>query len=238
MNVFEHFLLLERGQAAGRYEVHRTDVDEMLAYADELLQRGQSVSVDEAIPDFRRNYERVKRIVARHGKTKRRDMPVINDDDVNDFQRKLQQGAFDINKPFHEKTDRRDPFPDGLSGEEAEKWLDRGLRDGNLHDDKVAVRQTKQPVGKLIPIQRQIYGSKVLEPMSKFGVTASIEFYRSTINVISSDLRIIDGHHRWFGANLIDPRLEMNGLLIDLPIADLLDLARSYGDAIGNKRNR
>lgn len=55
--------------------------------------------------------------------------------------------------------------------------------------------------------------------------------------VISNDNFIIDGHHRFSAGMLIDPKLEVSVLRVDLPWEQLLPLALTYGDAVKNGRN-
>ena len=61
---------------------------------------------------------------------------------------------------------------------------------------------------------------------------------KENIYIVSSDNRIIDGHHRFLTSVLIDPRLKVNVLKIDMPIKKLLELTLAYTDAIGNVRNK
>ena len=56
--------------------------------------------------------------------------------------------------------------------------------------------------------------------------------------MVSKDDRIIDGHHRFLSAVLVDPAIQVTALEIDLPIKDLLPLTLAYTDAIGNVRNK
>ena len=55
---------------------------------------------------------------------------------------------------------------------------------------------------------------------------------------IKKDNRIIDGHHRFLTTVLINPKIKVNCLKIDLPIRELLPLTLAYTDAIGNVRNK
>jgi len=60
---------------------------------------------------------------------------------------------------------------------------------------------------------------------------------KNNVFIMSKDLYIIDGHHRFLSGVLLDPNMQINALIIDLPIAKLLPLTLSYSDAVGNKRN-
>lgn len=52
------------------------------------------------------------------------------------------------------------PFPEGLSGEQAENFLERGLTDGSQTDDVVSVKMDTTIAQELKPIQKQIYFDK------------------------------------------------------------------------------
>jgi hypothetical protein len=166
-------------------------------------------------------------------------MPVINDGDVKKFQKRLEDGTIDINKPFAKDPEvGSNPFPEGLSGLKAKNWLEKGLKDGSKTDDIIDVSITKIAVKDLKPIQRQIYYDKSMGETIKQGVDKSINFVTNkSFFIISGDNYIIDGHHRYLSALLLDPSAKVNALKINLPINKLLPMATAYGDAIGNKRN-
>jgi hypothetical protein len=224
---------IKGGQEAGKLEIDSTP----LAKAREFAEK-KGFNLDEEIPNFNENYKKAQSL-SKLGKTKRKDMPVINDDDVKKFQARLEKGTIDINKPFAKDPDvGKNPFPEGLSGLKAKKWLEKGLRDGSKTDDIIDVTITKVPVSKLKPIQRQIYYDKSMGETIKQGVKNSINFVTNkSFFIISGDNYIIDGHHRYLSALLLDPKAKVNALKIELPIRKLLPMATAYGDAIGNKRN-
>jgi len=220
------------GQDAGKLELVQTKIDQAKDYAENELQMG----LYKEIPDFDKNYK-FAQDKAKIGWTQRKDMPVITDNDVKDLQTRLSNGYIDIRKP-HAGNNVRDPFPEGLQGQMADAWLQDGLQDGQEKDDKVKVQMKTFKVGDLKPIQQQIYFDKAVEGISKFGADASKKFYQSTFFIASKDGYIIDGHHRFLGATLIDPNMKVKVLTIDLPIKELLPLTKAYGDAIGNERNK
>jgi len=224
----------QTGQAAGKLEVDNTSLEKARDFAD-----SGKFDLDKEIPDFDKNYMKAQNL-AKTGKTKRKDMPVITDDDVKKFQARLEKGTIDINKPLAKDPIVKDnPFPEGLSGLKAKKWLELGLKDGSKEDDKINVRITKVAVKDLMPIQRQIYFDKSMGAIKEFGVEKSLDFITNrSFFVVSEDNYIIDGHHRYLSALLINPKAKVNALKIDLPIKKLLPMATAYGDAIGNKRNQ
>lgn len=228
----EVFIIEAGGQTAGKLGITKIDVQTARDYLESL-----NFDVDENLPNFDKSFKLAQKR-ASLGSTKRKDMPVIMDTDVAKFQERLRKGYIDIRKPFSDDTDSSDPFPKGLSGEEAERFLKRGLTDGEISDDKVDVKSRKEKVSKLIPIQKQIYFDTAMNTMVQFGVDASISFISNkTFFITSTDNYIIDGHHRYLQALILDPNMQVNCLSIDLPIKELLPLSLAYGDAIGNNRN-
>lgn len=228
-------LLEMGGQAAGSMEVASTPVEEAYEWAKEHWQSFNR-DLDTEIPNFKQNYK-IAQTRANRGTAQRRDMPVITAAQAKLLQRRLQTGQIDRTRPFADTTDPKDPFPTGLSGEQAREWLKAGWKDSNRPDDvtKATIRPTR--VRKLKPIQKQIYVDKALGLTGKYGVKESVKFMKESLTVASADNFIIDGHHRWLQATIIDPNIPLPVLKIQLPIGELLPLSAAYGDALGNKRN-
>jgi hypothetical protein len=229
-------ILNEAGQAAGKLELVNTDLDTARDYAAKAFEKEDKV-LDQEIPDFDKNFLFAQK-QAGSGRTQRKDMPVIDGKDVKKFQTRLAKGHIDVSFPF--TKDNANPFPEGLKGADAKKWLQDGLKinDGAKDDDRVNVVNAKEAVGNLKPIQKQIYFDKAMTDTSKFGADGSRNFLENnTFFILSADNYIIDGHHRYLAGILIDPSMKVNVLKIDLPINKLLPLSLAYGDAVGNKRN-
>ena len=224
------------GQAAGSMELVKISASKAREYAEKVFsENGKELDVE--IPNFDKNFTTAQEKAAM-GKTKRKDMPVITSDDVKNLQTRLKNGDLDIHSPYSPKTNPKDPFPQGLKTSDAKEFLSRGKEDGEEHDDIVKYSLVKVPVGQLQPIQQQVYFDKSIDPIAENGAEGSAKFFTTkSILIASSDLRIIDGHHRFLGAVLIDPKMKVPVLLIDLPIDKLLPLTLAYGDSIGNKRN-
>lgn len=232
-------ILSEAGESAGSMELVKTSVEKARKFAEKAF-KTKNMDLDKEIPNFDANYKIAKK-AASGGETKRVDMPVIDNPQVKQFQSRLKRGHIDFKAPFANKKDQKNPFPKGLSGNTAKEWLQNGLEihDGDKNDDKVSVKMTSLAVKNLRPIQKQIYADISINITADNGVKDSVSFLtgKSNIFVISADNRIIDGHHRFLSALLIDPNMKVNCLAIDLPISKLLPMSLSYGDAIGNKRN-
>ena len=223
------------GSDAGKLELLSTDVKKARAYGEKEFKKNGK-ELDKEIPDFDKNY-----IIAQQkagiGKTKRKDMPVIASDDVKALLSKLKNGRIDIHAPFYKKGD--DPFPEGLSGKEAKDWVSHGMKDGVKEDDVITVKLGKESAKNLKPIQQQIYFDNSIGKIAADGSKSSKAFLtKKSILVASTDNYIIDGHHRFLSAMLVDPDLQLPIVKIDLPISKLLPMALAYGDAIGNKRNK
>lgn len=223
------------GQAPGKLEMDRIDLGTARAFAEAVFEANKR-SLDTSLPNFDQNFLLAQQRTA-IGKTRRRDMPVINDNQVREFQKRLKDGHLDIYTPLSPFTEPENPWPQGLSGEQAAEFIRRGLDDKNLQDDKVGVSSVRVAAKDLRPIQRQIYFDKSIGAVAKFGIAATKQFLQKSMMIMSSDQFIIDGHHRWTSALLVDPNLRVPGIKIDLPISKLLPVSLAYGDAIGNKRN-
>lgn len=219
------------GQAPGKMELVKTSVEKAIEFA-----RKRRFDISQ-VPDFEKNYLAAQ-AKAKKGWTQRKDMPVITDEDVKQLQHRLEMGNLDINKPFASETNPKKPFPQGLSGLKAVAFMKRGLRDGSLKDDIIDVRITKKTVSDLTPIQKQIYYDKSMGEVAKFGLKATLDFIKNkSFFITSKDNFIIDGHHRFLSAMILDPTMKVNVLEIDLPIKKLLPLSLAYGDAVGHQRN-
>ena len=221
------------GEGAGKMELVKTSLKKARQW---VIDKG--LDIDKELPEFNKSFMDAQSL-AGLGKTKRAEMPVINDDDIKKFQAKLEQGEIDIYAPFAKETPKTNPFPTGLSDLAANQWLKNGLRDGQKKDDMVPVKITKETVGSLKPIQKQIYFDKSMGATIQNGIKGTADFLKhKTFFIVSSDNYIIDGHHRFLSGILVDPNMKVNCLSISLPISKLLPMSAAYGDAIGNKRNK
>lgn len=220
-------LLKEDGESAGKLELRKTPINKVLEYIN-------SKGLD--IVNLEDNLEIAYDLFGM-GKTQRKDMPVIDDKDVKDFQQHLKNGFIDLTDPWSDRTDIQDPFPQGLTDKEASMFMSNGIRDKSKPDDVVKTQLKMVAAKDLIPIQAQVYVSKSVDSITKFGIKNTINFLQSTILIISKDNRLIDGHHRLLSALIIDPNMKIKCLEIDLSIKTLLPLAIAYSDAKGNRRN-
>ena len=239
MQSFNQYLIEKAGgKKPGKLEIHNTTVNVARSYAVEQFAK-HGFDLDEEIPNFDNNFVFAKN-QATYGKTLRKEMPVLEKSDIRLLQRMFKKGSIDLSNPWSSDEVAKDPFPEGLSGKEADQFFERGLKihDGAKSDDVVKFKMARVPVKNLIPIQKQIYVDKSINRQSREGAKKSRNFLENqSIFVASSDLRIIDGHHRFFSALMLDPNMKVKVMLIDLPIDKLLPLTVAFSDAVGNKRN-
>ena len=223
------------GSKPGILDVSITDVYTAKNYVeDEMKKHGRSLYSE--IPKFDKYYREAKSTIT-SGVEKRKDMPVFDTLEVKKLQHALVNGKIDVSKPYSPTTNPNDLFPKGLVGEKAADFLERGLNDGNKTDDVIKVRHQKIEIKDLIPIQGQVYLDKTMRHLSEDGAKECERWVKNTLFVISSDNFIVDGHHRYLTAMLIDPTMKVSCLVIDLPIKKLLELSVAFTDAIGKKRN-
>ena len=218
------------GAEAGKLEVLSTSLNIARSFAEKKFS-ANGFELDKELPNFDKNYTLAQR-QAKLGFAKRKDMPVIDNRDVRLLQKRLSSGSIDINKPFAKNELPDDPYPQGLNRKTGDVWVSSGLAksDGDPKDDVVKVSSQSIAVGNLKPIQAQIYFDKSIKKVSRDGVEKSKNFLTSKNNnfVVSKDNRIIDGHHRFLTTVLIDPKIKVNCMKIDLPIKELLPLTLAY----------
>jgi len=147
------------GQAAGKVEFVNTTLQQAHDFIDSI--KNKKLDLEKDLPDFDDNFKSAQAL-AKMGWTKRDEMPVIEKEDIRKLQARLEKGNLDINKPFAKDTDPGHPFPTGLSGMAAQKFLKNGLKDGSIKDDQINVEIAQVKVKNLIPIQKQIYFVKIL----------------------------------------------------------------------------
>ena len=234
---FREYLIEAGGETGWKMELVKTSLEDARDFAVPLFEKfGRDLYKE--IPNFDENYLFAQK-KAGLGKTKRKDMPVLTDDNLNDLEYRLKNGYIDVNNPFA-KDNFKDPFPQGLSGKEADYWMQKGLEvhDGSGKDDKIKVTREKVKIGEIKPIQKQIYFDKSITSIAQFGAKASKDFNTKKRNfVVSGDNRLVDGHHSWLQVLLLDPISKVNVVKLHIPMTKLLPVTLSFSDASGNSRN-
>jgi hypothetical protein len=106
----------------------------------------------------------------------------------------------------------------------------KGKLDGNPNDDVVINKKIGIPAKSLKPSQKEVFLGKALD-------MAIRGYYGGDLgSIVSSDGRIIDGHHRWVATLFNDPNMKLICTKVDLVIGDLIPVLRQAGDVLGNIR--
>ena len=100
--------------------------------------------------------------------------------------------------------------------------------DGMSQEDVISLSKGSRPVGKLKPSQGSMNIDKalgmviaMLDPDNKFSAGGDLGAF------ISKDGYIMDGHHRWIATSMIDPSLQMGGIIVDFPAKELVAVLNS-----------
>lgn len=220
---------------AEKYELNVAKVDVEFAkdYAQGQFDK-HNMKLENHLPDFEQNYLSIQRKLQNAHDIPRKLMPVIEPADLDEFKKRLNEGHIDIFKPWAYDSPY---FPDDIRKEgRAENFLTLGLDDGNKKDDVVEAQRKNIPVNRLKPLQGQLWLEHLIGPMLKYGIPDENSPILDKPVIVSDDYRILDGHHRWGQACLADPSLEFDVLFVPLDTKKLLQIGRTYGDAIGNER--
>ena len=232
-----------RNQAKGddRLNVAITDVETAYEWTLEQFQLA-GLTMTDYIPHFQENYLSLQEECRLAIDIPRIDMPVIDPDELGDFQLKLKRGELDVFTPFaigdelYSPEDLIKDTPDAL------KFLQLGYEDGLIPDDMVDAKITKTAVGLMRPTQSQIWLDKLVNNIIQWGKPSPQGAYDKDSTILTATIAIsqegyiLDGHHRYGQVALVNPALKMQTLYIAVPIRVLIDIARPYGNAIGNEQ--
>jgi hypothetical protein len=109
-------------------------------------------------------------------------------------------------------------------------FFKRGFLDGLIKDDIVRSKEINISANKLKPSQTSVFLGKSLD-MAVRG------YYGGDLgSIVSSDLRILDGHHRWAATIFANPTEILTCTQLDMTIGDLIPVLRQAGDILGNTR--
>lgn len=134
-----------------------------------------------------------------------------------------------MNEDF--KTREVDPSKFQNPGVKNDKqFFIKGKLDGNSSDDVIETKKIGIPAKALKPSQKAVFLGKTLD-MAIRGY-----FGGDLGSMVSSDGRIIDGHHRWAATVLSNPNMKLICTIVDLGIGDLIPVLRQAGDVLGNPR--
>jgi len=214
-----------------------TPVDKAVAYAKEQCS-ADGKSMTEYFSDFKTNYLLLQEKCDLALDLPRIEMPVIEPEQMDEFQESLSKGHIDVKEPVAKSPQTKKKYPTNLGFDlRGRQWLYRGTRDGAIEDDILDTQMTKIAVADLKPSQSQIWLEKVIGMSLYFGpLKQSSEFLHEAPIIVSKDGYILDGHHRFGAAMVSNPSLKLTALKVDMEIRELVKMARSYGNAIGNEQ--
>ena len=214
-----------------------TPVDKAIAYAQEQCS-ADGKSMAEYFSDFKTNYLLLQDKCELALDLPRIEMPVIEPEQMDEFQESLSKGHIDVKEPVAKSPQSKSKYPTDLGFDlRGRQWLYRGTRDGAIEDDILDAKMTEIAVADLKPSQSQIWLEKVVGMSLYFGpLKQSSEFLHEAPIIVSSDGYILDGHHRFGAAMVSNPSLKLTALKVDMEIRELVKMARSYGNAIGNEQ--
>lgn len=214
-----------------------TPVDKAIAYAQEQCS-ADGKSMAEYFSDFKTNYLLLQDKCELALDLPRIEMPVIEPEQMDEFQESLSKGHIDVKEPVAKAPQSKSKYPTDLGFDlRGRQWLYRGTRDGAIEDDILDAKMTEIAVADLKPSQSQIWLEKVVGMSLYFGpLKQSSEFLHEAPIIVSRDGYILDGHHRFGAAMVSNPSLKLTALKVDMEIRELVKMARSYGNAIGNEQ--
>ena len=103
-----------------------------------------------------------------------------------------------------------------------------GTKDGKPEDDKYGVN-TEAPVtvSALSPAQKEVIPMKALSFALGYLDNKQPDLDEMEA-IVSSDMYIMDGHHRWAAATLVDPKKQVKVAKIEMPAVDLITALNVY----------
>ncbi len=111
------------------------------------------------------------------------------------------------------------------AGAEAEALVTGGGADGDEDDDIVKASQAEIPCSKLKPSQ----SSMNIEKACQFALCAIMKVtpFKNGPGgdlgaIITSDMHIMDGHHRWIASGMVDPASSIGGFLVEFPAEQMI----------------
>tara|TARA_R110000765_G_scaffold13542_4_gene40499 strand:+ start:5261 stop:7300 length:2040 start_codon:yes stop_codon:yes gene_type:complete len=224
-----------------RLNVAILSVDDAYEWSEKIFAE-EGLNMSDYIPHFRENYQSLQSECLLAIDIPRIDMPVIDPDDLLQFTEKLRGGALDVYEPYANGDELFSPkdlikdTPQGI------QFLQLGFQDGQLEDDVVNAKIMQTMVGLMRPTQSQIWLDKLIYNIIEWGKPSPQGAYNLKSKILTSTIAIsqegyiLDGHHRYGQVALVNPSLKMKTLYIGLPITILIDIARPYGNAIGNEQ--
>ena len=228
---FVNFLI--EGKETSKVNIAKVPLSKAKTFAEEKFSKADK-SLNEVLPDFDTNYILVQKATKKALDVPRIEMPVIEPEDMHQFDRDLKSGKVDIFRPYARgKLHAPKSF---RTKDEKEEWITLGFADGKISDDKIKGIWTTIPAKNLIPTQSQIWLDKVLDKIIKFGKPAPGSHITGLTIIVSKEGYILDGHHRYGQVMLVDPNIKLAALKLPIDIKTLLKVGRTYGTYLGREQ--
>jgi hypothetical protein len=128
--------------------------------------------------------------------------------------------------------DSKFPFPQPASAAEAEKVFTGGLKDGDPYDDVVNIQVSPNIASckDIFPTQQEVLLTNAVEVALRIQL-GKLPLGGNIGAVISEDLLIMDGHHRWAGSWLAGGGdVMIGGVWIGMPAKQLVPVLAAVGD--------
>ena len=230
VKILDELMRVDEPSERGSMNAFHTSDELAMVYAKSVLGEER---LAEDMPDFLKGLAAL-RAAAKHARPiKRSEMPVLAQDDIDAFDKALRNGRIDLFKPF---ALGQLSTPTNLSPVQGAAWVNLGLKDGDLKDDVVKGQWGYTKANKLKPTQMEVWLDKLIARVAEKGAAQMAAFGKKATLIVSSDNYIIDGHHRWGGAMLVDPDMPLRTLTLPIPLSLLLRIGRSFGAARGNRQ--
>lgn len=109
-----------------------------------------------------------------------------------------------------------------------------------LKENKVSCKSNWVVTERLIPIQRpaDMYLDKCFKGLAKYGTKGAHKYTKKKPLICSKRGFILDGHHGWLSASLVNPAEKVYTVIAKTDIRTLMRLANQFSDSMGNKRNQ
>lgn len=138
-----------------------------------------------------------------------------------------------------ETLQKADPVPlSKVDSNVAKVAVVSGQKDGNPKDEAIqANTNASGPASELRPTQSTLVSDKVLGfALAYLGGETWMDLTKMDA-IVSGDKAIMDGHHRWAAALIVNPGMAVSYTLINLPLQKLISILNVYTKgAIGKEK--
>lgn len=137
-----------------------------------------------------------------------------------------------------ETLQKPDPVPlSKVDSNVAKLAVVSGQKDGNPKDDSIQANMNASgPVSDLKPTQSTLVSDKVLNFALAYLKGEPWMDLSKMDAIVSGDKSIMDGHHRWAAALIVNPGMGVGYTLINLPLEKLISILNVYTKgALGKK---